>query len=251
MQPSISNAQDKSSSATTHPALDTWIAYHGGGLPEVQERRLRDHLAGCRHCVHLLLDLDDFNTHRPQDSAVSNFSKAATWRLLRDQMRSERPAAMRWLPSRVAAAVLVGALGLSGWGLIQQQSELRELHNRVAALAQPQANAPIFDLRPGGSLRSRQHQAQRLLVPAGSGFTLILNLLETDPAALFRARILDASQQPIATIEGLRPDELHTLTLLIPAGRLAAGSYRVELHVADEAPPNLPVESYSVEIVRP
>jgi len=250
MQPSTSKARETGHGTTPHPQLDTWIAYHGGELPEVEERRLLNHLTGCRRCVQLLLDLADFLTvQRSEDSAPADFSKAATWRLLRNRVRPRQPPHRRWLPA--AAAVLLGVLGFSGWALVDQQSELRELHSTVAALSQPQANAPIFDLRPGGSLRSRQRDAQRLLVPEGSGFTLILNLLESNPATVFEARILDASSTSVATVDGLKLDELDTLTLLVPAGWLSEGRYAVELRGAANVASTPPLESYSIEIARP
>jgi hypothetical protein len=151
----------------------------------------------------------------------------------------------------VAASLLVSILGISGWALNNQQGELEELHDIITSLSQPQANAPIFDLRPGGSLRSRRSNVQRLPIPNGSGFTLILNLIESNPSAIYQARFLNASRFLIATVNGLTPDELGTLTLLVPADWLAEGQYTVELRKADVVGTDPPLESYSIETTRP
>lgn len=259
MQPSPSS-QRSAPDPTSHPEVDTWIAYHGGELPEVEERRLRSHLTSCRRCVQLLLDLDGFVNdpahHQPANGErTADFERAATWRLVQAShnaatapTRRHPQRSWRSWRSTVAAVAATVLLALSGWTVLHQQGELQELRT---SLSSPQANAPIFDLRPGGSLRSLKSPAQRLEVPAGSGFTLIINLIEAGSWATYRARIVDPQNTEVTSVEGLKLDRLDTLTLLMPSRVLPPGLYAVELRGDGQQAETPPLESYSIEIVRP
>jgi Putative zinc-finger len=43
-----------------HPDPETLTAYQANELSEEEDGRIQDHLAVCRHCTELLLDLEEF-----------------------------------------------------------------------------------------------------------------------------------------------------------------------------------------------
>lgn len=48
-----------------HATPEHLVAYRAGELAEAAQERLRDHLAVCRDCAALLLDLADFGNLEP------------------------------------------------------------------------------------------------------------------------------------------------------------------------------------------
>jgi hypothetical protein len=183
--------------AGVHPDLDRWIAYHAGETGDDEVTDLQDHLASCRDCTALVLDLEAFADPRAADrrAAVSDFAQATAWRALRPRL----PSARGWyLPAALAASFLVAAAGLSGW--LQQQRELDGLRREIADLSQPQANVPVYDLYLGSTLRDE-----------------------------LRARILDAGGETLATVDGLELDELGVATLGLSHRTLASGDYVVRV----------------------
>jgi hypothetical protein len=52
-----------------HPAVEELVAYHQDGLAEEARERLQDHLALCKECARLLLDLEGFADLEPPSEA--------------------------------------------------------------------------------------------------------------------------------------------------------------------------------------
>ena len=229
-----------------HPPLEDLILYGEGRLQPEAADALREHLSHCPQCVALVLDRQAFDDSVPLESeGVSDFERAAAWRAL--QTRLPRRSAWRWQIA-VAAAVLAAVLGLST--LEHQRRSIEELRATVTELSSPQANTPIFDLRPGAALRSTTVSTEKLLVPEGSSFTLILNLLQAAPKGPFTARLL-AAGDVVSKVEGLQPDEFDTLTLMIPRDLLIPGSYTVEVWSPADLDAKTPLETYSIEVAHP
>jgi hypothetical protein len=109
-----------------HPDPERLAAYHAGELSPEEEGRVQDHLALCRECAALLLDLDGLAD--PGFGAGADLSgKEAVWQRLREEIGKEeipsapvvpfrRPvrSSPRWLQA-LAASLLVATLGLSLW----------------------------------------------------------------------------------------------------------------------------------------
>jgi len=121
---------------TEHPTAAELTAYHAGELPPEAESRLREHLALCRDCSDLLLDLAGFAdlTPPPGVPELTDDEVEQDWQALRarlgEAVKGEpRPAPVvpirRAVPARserefspwkvLAAASLAAVVGLSAW----------------------------------------------------------------------------------------------------------------------------------------
>lgn len=253
-----------------HPDLDRWIAYHGGELPETEEDQLRSHLASCRVCVSLVLDLESFNdptclddTSADETSAddtcaddvgFSEFERAAAWRAMKTVLpaRDSKPTEARrpwWsrrlpVPMTLAASFLVGALGISLWGVTEHRSVLR-LREQAVVLSTPQLNMAILDLEPNMETRSGSSPSPKII---RQGQSSALVMLPSKPFDSFVVEVLGADGQVAWSGSGLVPDsKLGTLTLGIPPRSLPLGKYRIRLSGGD--PETALDDNLSIEVL--
>jgi hypothetical protein len=123
---------------TEHPTAAELTAYHAGELPPEAEARLREHLALCRDCSDLLLDLAGFATLTPPPGVpeLTDAEVEQDWQALRarlgEAVKGEpRPAPVVPIrriprashePARLSflalAASVLAVVGLS-WGAFQ------------------------------------------------------------------------------------------------------------------------------------
>jgi hypothetical protein len=215
-----------------HPDLDRWIAYRAGDTGDEDVAELQDHLAGCRDCTALVLDLAAFADPAAADrgAAVSELERAAAWRALRPRLAPGR----RWyVPAALAASLMAAAVGLSGW--LQEQRQADGLRRELADLTRPQANVPVHDLFRDATLRSSEPDSALEIPAEARSVTLILNeLTEVGAGDELRARILDGSSQVVATVDGLELDELGVATLGLARDSLPSGDYVVRVEVRDD-----------------
>lgn len=208
-----------------HPSLDTWIDYHAGTLGREETQRLQGHLAACRKCLDLVLDLDAFaDPAGPPTSGPADFERAAVWRGLEPRL------ARRGWPrvAALAASILLAVFGLSLWN--GQQRALAELETRIVELSSPQADARILDLRPGARERSAGGADSTTELPVDSGpITLVLNLAEPASHDGYELEIVDADGDRAHHFTGLQPSELDNFFLSLPPGSLPAGEYQLVL----------------------
>lgn len=241
-----------SESSRTHPDLESWIAYFQATDPSEASEDLRDHLSHCRRCVDLLLALDQFDRAAREPAArdeegVSSFEKAAVWSKIRSSNQRDP-----WrLPLVAAASVLMALLGWSSLQMSQQQEELRSLRGSLDELAAPQANAPIYDLRPGNKQRSRREPATVIEVAREAGFTLILNPRKLGEHDHHHVEIRDAANQLVHDIDQLERDEFQTFTVMMPPGSLEPGRYVLTLFESARGREGPEVDSFPIELVRP
>lgn len=132
-------AEQQRRSLTSHPTPQELAAYHAGELPPEAESRLLDHLAICRDCSDLLLDLAGFADLKPPQGVpeLTDEQVEQDWQALRAKMgkgegKKERtaevvpirPAGLTSRPGRTypmwlpVAASLLAVLGFS-FGLYQ------------------------------------------------------------------------------------------------------------------------------------
>lgn len=216
-----------------HPGVETWISYHGGELADREAERLQRHLVACPACVSLVLDLDAFAA--PPDgedrASVSEFELAAAWKSMQATL-ADRQAPPRWFERRVgvpmalAASLLVGAAGLSLWGIE---------HRRAEAYSRPQVNLAIRDLEPNRATRSGGAPSPTV-VRRDSYAALVM--LPSRTFETYQAEILDARGRRVWSGSGLvAHPELGTLSLGLPPGFLAPGEYLVKLYGGEEKVP--------------
>lgn len=209
---------------TEHPDFDRWVEYHAGNLAAADKDAMQEHLTVCARCTGLLVDMEDFLAPPEGPEAETlDFEREAVWRAIRPHRQP------RWrVPLSIAAAFLVGVLGVGVWTSGERQ-ELRQLEQVMAQLTAPQPNAPIYHLVPT-TRSSRSSQQGFPLAEEMQTFTLVFNLVAEDPDATFRAELLDTQGQVALEVPDLELDELGTLTLGLSRRSLSPGDYVVHLY---------------------
>src|SRR5436305_238726 len=166
-----------------HPSPEALTAYQANELSPEEDERLQSHLAVCKHCTELLLDLDEFL--KPPVAAaepVADFEAAADWRRLREALKPPveekslaRPVRRSFLASvwggYAFAAMLVISVGLGIWNV----ELLREVRK-------PQAIRTVQTLSAQGSTRgdSKPSEGEPVVLPAD--ITLLLPTEKPSPA---------------------------------------------------------------------
>jgi len=229
-----------SSSQAAHPEMEELIDYYQGRLGSTEAIKVRAHLADCRECQALVLDLEDFvqaESSPPMPEEITEarlVARAVTW-----EVRAEK-----WRNAGLMAASLFLAisvpLGLYFWNHSQRETP------EVASLA-PEVNLPLLSLYPRSALRGIREN--RLEVPAGTRWVhVVLTTDDLPPAAGYQLIIVDAAGREILSLDGLRPTPVGTFSIGLPAARVPAGAY--ELHLFRQtAGKKALVHEYPLEIV--
>ena len=234
-----------------HLEPDEIAAYHAGELSPEDEKRVQGHLAACRECAELLLDLDGLGD--PGFGAEEDLPAGAeekVWEGLRTQVQTtagtravvETPrrgvstegAAVRpfpverrrlstpprWLQA-LAASLLIAVVGLSLW--------VATLRRTVDELSQPQLDAPVLDLY---STRSRgEAGAPPVFTVPGNArwFTVILNPSIQRMDNEYRVEIVESGGETVWSGSGLHPNIHGSLSLTLSRRLLGAGDFRIRL----------------------
>jgi hypothetical protein len=210
-----------------HPAPEDLLDYHAGDLPPEERERIQDHLALCRDCVRVVLDLDSFPDVEPvrKEDRLTDREVAAEWR--RFATRTRAPRLPRWAPSplplALAATLLIAVVGLSLW--------VARLRNEVSRLSAPRADVYIADLVPQGETVERaEGREEAVRVPAWADHVLlILNLADPSSYPEYRVEIEKADGAEVWSRDGVRRSADGTFALEVPRRLLPAGSYRIRL----------------------
>ncbi|HEY4596436.1 MAG TPA: zf-HC2 domain-containing protein, partial [Thermoanaerobaculia bacterium] len=87
--------------AGEHPDTEVLAAYQARELPPAEERRVQDHLALCRECALLLLDLEELDDPDfGREIEVPAGTGEALWSRLRQEIREAPAAAVVPFPRR-------------------------------------------------------------------------------------------------------------------------------------------------------
>ncbi|HYN21517.1 MAG TPA: zf-HC2 domain-containing protein [Thermoanaerobaculia bacterium] len=220
-----------------HPEPDKLVAYHEGGLSFEDERRVQDHLLGCRECAALLADYDgltdpDFGS----DEDIPESAVEVIWDKVREEIKKDplslsnvvpfkRPEARpskspRWLQP-LAAMLLISTMALSAW--------VANLRDRVKELSSPQPNAPVLDLYPAGSTRGEGGPAVQAVPSDVRLFTIILNPPGRTQFEAYEVEILDVEGNVVRSERGLEPNRFGSFSLTVPRDVLGAGDFRIRL----------------------
>ena len=233
-------AADMAQTAGTHPKAAMLVDYHHDRLaPEIADG-VQEHLAACRDCSDLLLELVRFDIAEPDTvtgagAQVADLETEAAWRALASEIDAAPsthevsegvPVRPKARPSRPApliaalAASVVISLGLAGW--------VATLRSELSARRQPQINVPILYLEPPGSIRG---DYAHIATGEGSGpVMLILNSPSSTPAVAHELEILaDPDGRTVWRHDGLLPTETGDFHLELNRGLLPPGSYRLQL----------------------
>jgi Putative zinc-finger len=246
-----------------HLSPEALTTYHAGELTPAAEEGVQEHLAVCRHCARLLLDLPAFleapaaglGSLDPEDDAswreitarlagptAAPGPRSATW-------TSHQPVARwSWTPL-AAAAVLAGAalVAVPLWTIARRLSS-PELPPATLEIATPEV--------------LRGNTAPRPIPPAivhaeAASTTLLLRLARPQPDLRFRLELFAAAAGTAGAAAGhslpvpaTKIVDAQTLLLVLPRRQLAPGRY--DLRVLDaEQPSSEPLGEYHFDIVEP
>lgn len=229
-------AERQRRSLTSHPTPQELAAYHAGELPPEAEARLLDHLAVCRECSDLLLDLAGFADLKPPQGVpeLTDEEVEQDWQALRTRMREGggrkeedkraaevvpirpvTPPAQRgwraspWLP---VAASLLAVLGFS-FGLYQSVQLGRRSQPRIL---------PVIS-----SANVERGEAGVTRISARGGALIYLDPDPDKSYPEYEAEIVREEEVLARIPVGSIQDE--SVPLLVP-GPLQPGTYHVRLY---------------------
>ena len=216
-----------------HPTPEELVAYRAGELTAEDEERIRDHLALCRDCSQLLLDLKEFEDAAPEEEAgLSDIQVEAAWRRLRPRLEERKVlTSPRWFASPrfaygLAAGLFLCTVGLSVWGLSLQQ--------KVRELSEPLPNAPIGDLHAEGGGAVRGGPGEPEILRSRPGGVLVLDF---DPRDFRRfdveLRKDGKGGELLWSGGGLVESEEGSYTLGLPRSGFQPGLYWIDLYGVD------------------
>jgi anti-sigma factor RsiW len=229
-----------SSSQAAHPELEELIDYYHEKLDSTAASRVRAHLADCRECTALVLDLEDFvqaesSPPMPEEIREARLvARAVTWEARVEKLRKA---------SLMAASLFLAVsvpLGIYFWGHGKQET------SEVASLT-PEVNLPLLSLYPRSALRGAREN--RLEIPAGTRwFHVVLTTDDLPPAADYQLVIVNAAGREVLSLDGLRPTPVGTFSIGLPAARVPDGTYELHLLRRTDGKKAL-VHEYPLEIV--
>jgi hypothetical protein len=225
-----------------HPSVATWIAYYARKVPESEASGLRKHLARCRRCIDLVLDLDRFAEPSPRIGAVADFEQAAVWRTVKAAVEPRARVGHWPTVAAVAASTVFAVVGLA------QYNARVDLETQIAERSGLQPNVVIESLRPGARERSAGGvDATAELSAAGGPTALILNLKDEVDFPAYELRVFDGEGGEVERIPGLTISDFGNFSLAVPPGALAAGRYELRLFGLDADAEQL-IETYPIHL---
>ncbi len=186
-----------------HPSPETLTAYQANELSKEEDERIQSHLATCRHCTAMLLELEEFlQPAEAVGTPAADFEAAADWRKLRSRLRARK----RRLTVAMAAVLFLAVLGISFYVLSRSPENLKTLE-------------------PLNSQRGQLEPLEIVELPV----TLLLKSPGKSSYPDYRADLQDSNGSLIKQFFHLQ--ETSSFDLEVPLGRWALdpGEYRVKL----------------------
>lgn len=227
------------SSEAAHPELEELIDYFQEKLDSTAAARVREHLATCRECTALVLDLEDFvqaESSPPMPEEVTEarlVARAVTW-----EVRAEK-----WRNAGLMAASLFLAtsvpLGIYLWGHGQREpAEMADLS--------PEVNLPLISLYPRSALRGGRENRWEVQ-PGARWVHVVLTTEDLPQGTEYQVDIIDAAGREVLALKGLQPTAIGTFNFGLPVARVPAGAYELRLFRQDGGKRVL-VDEYPLEI---
>jgi hypothetical protein len=194
-------------------------AYQANELSPEEDERLQEHLAACRHCTEMLLELEEFL--RPSEAEVKS---GADLEPAEDQRRLGRePAELskkdRHRTSLRIAYSLTAALAVALVGVSIYAGSLR------SELRRPVPEMESGALLARGSQRSASGRAETLRVP--TTLTLEVSSLKTFPE--YQVDFEGQDGKVIRSVHGAQLQEDRFIRIWLPKHALESGEYQVIL----------------------
>jgi hypothetical protein len=250
---------------SSHPSLERLTAWHAGELPPTAEDEIQEHLAICRHCTRLLLDLPTF-LETPADALDSGDAMPdASWQEIREQLSSRLPGDAQgpresppaYEPARrslepysrrrrllgLAAAALV-ALAVPPLWIVAW---------RLASPALPPATLDVSPIEAQRGTAEPPPPPPAIVHAEAASTTLILRLARKQPDLRFTIELRGTDAGNSGTREVLpvtRVIDPQALLLVLARHRLPPGQYRLRVLDA-ERPSGEPLGDYALAVVEP
>lgn len=226
------------------PRADELLAFRDGALPPAQRAVVEEKIAAFPEAAAALLDLGRFPDVAPAPGVreVTDEEIAGDWQSLRARIERDRPPApapsgtrgILRLAAAVVAALLLGALS----GLILGRGPL-------GPPARPAAGVDLIALEPDDADSVTRGQA--VAVASGPPLLFILAAGAVEPLPAYSVHIRDARGELVWSQTGAAPTREGLVTVLLPAGFLEAGRYRIDLSPPDGGEP---LASYTLLLQR-
>jgi len=245
-------AEARSRGLPGHPSPQELVDYHFGELTPEAADAVQEHLAFCRECAQVVLDMVAFSRPPEGEPAGPAVDLDREWDRLQARLAAKaprpgpRPVASRTshkLPWSLAAAFLILTLGLLGWNL--------DLRNRLEESRLPSAELRLANLAPErpGAERSAEAPTRVEVGPRQRKVFLLLNLGDLREFPEYRMELAGPEGGVLWAASGVPRQEDGTFVLEIPAEMLAAGVYEVRLSGWREGE-SVALADYSFEVVR-
>ena len=241
-------ARSVEANLAAHPDAETLVAHQRGELPEGEAAALEEHLAWCRDCASLYLDVpwffeDEAEPAEPEDMSADWSALEARLAREKEPVPAEHPALRRRvtafrLMTSLAAALAV-ALGIAVYWIAQT-------NGRIDQLQQPRGNVPILDLAPEGAARARGEGPVTASLERGAH--LVFNTEAELGAGRYQAEVLGEDGRLRREIGDLQATRFGNLTLWLPPGSLRPGLYRIVVRGEGGGPE---VGRYALRVVEP
>ncbi len=251
------------------PSPERLAELAAGELAQEEREALADHLMLCPDCVaelRVLRRLEPWS--REASAALATAAGAPSRRWLQ--------AAAAGLAAALLGVVLGWLLGRQPLGAVEArlaaahrdesaaaakldverrrgdeaERSLAAARERLSRAASPIANVPVLDLAPEGSLRGGEPSPELTAPAAETPVVLLLAARAHAPADRYALTLRGPDGQLRWRLEGLRPSPYDTFTVVLPAGGLAPGGYRLELLAARGAEERV-LERYALRLVPP
>lgn len=261
-------AASRRRSAEEAPSADRLIDYQAGLLADDEAQQVEAYLAYHPEAAALLLDVAALPEGRAAEveGVLSSAEAAADWQRLqarlgstggRDAEPGDReaaalraaaavpmpPSASRALPWSLAAVFFATTIAAGVWVSLQQAA--------IDALSQPRANVVLHDLQPEqtGTRRGGPPPPPSTVPGGGTGYVLILNLIERRTYERYRAELRDAAEHVVWQADQL-VRHAYGFSLVVPRGYLDPGRYRIHLF-GHHAQTESELATYRVEVDPP
>ena len=221
-----------------HPKPEILAAYCEDRLPDNEAEELREHLAVCKSCAAMVLELMSFQEELPATlPQASAAQREASWRDLRQALvedgrlpapvapvrrleRREIPAAT-WRAWALAASLALAVLGIFSF----------QGYRELARLKTPQVDPPLASLLPQGELRTGDaaEPAAMLVLPAGGRGWLVLNHSASELSSRVRIRFRGRATENVTWETETPVQDPRVFRLEVSRDVLPLGQYQVEL----------------------
>jgi hypothetical protein len=241
-----------------HLSPEHLAAYHAGELTAAEDETVRDHLALCRECAEMLLDLVKFEEFTPagETSGLTDGEVEAAWQRIEGRLDPPEKKSVEHVESRprapvlplrsseyevvqvrrqlrrlyaLAACLLIGVVSVGFWGgrLQQKQNVLQQKQNV------PRPNVVIADAVSDKD-RSRGQEQEGVVTPPGDDqFVLVLHPVPDEQTAFpeygVEIRKAGASESLFGRLGGVVLTN-GAYTLRLPGNRFRPGTYQVTFY---------------------